>query len=70
MFCGHPSLRFGAAVHLLELWGGSSAHAVIFTEPDFPHQEALAPFQPLAIKAFHCPIDTSLNYSQARNTIY
>ncbi|XP_052737436.1 integrator complex subunit 9 [Bicyclus anynana] len=65
VFAGHPSLRCGAAVHLLELWGASAAHAVIFTEPDFPHQEALAPFQPLAIKAFHCPIDTSLNFAQA-----
>ncbi|KAI5631709.1 beta-Casp domain-containing protein [Phthorimaea operculella] len=66
VFCGHPSLRLGAAVHLLELWGGHPQHAVIFTEPDFPYQEALAPFQPLQIKAFHCPIDTSLNYSQVK----
>lgn len=69
VFCGHPSLRFGAAVHLLELWGANPLHAVIFTEPDFPHAEALAPFQPLAIKAFHCPIDTSLNYSQANKLV-
>ncbi|XP_041975662.1 integrator complex subunit 9 [Aricia agestis] len=69
VFCGHPSLRFGAAVHLVELWGSNPAHAVIFTEPDFPHAEALAPFQPLAMKAFHCPIDTSLNYSQANKLV-
>ncbi|XP_038207848.1 integrator complex subunit 9 [Zerene cesonia] len=31
VFCGHPSLRFGAAVHLLELWASNPAHAVIFT---------------------------------------
>ncbi|CAG4972499.1 unnamed protein product [Colias eurytheme] len=69
VFCGHPSLRFGAAVHLLELWASNPAHAVIFTEPDFPHVEALAPFQPLSMKAFHCPIDTSLNYSQANKLV-
>ncbi|XP_049875864.1 integrator complex subunit 9 [Pectinophora gossypiella] len=69
VFCGHPSLRFGAAVHLVELWGSSPQHAIIFTEPDFPHAEALAPFQPLQMKAFHCPIDTSLNYSQANKLV-
>ncbi|XP_072948099.1 integrator complex subunit 9 [Epargyreus clarus] len=69
VFCGHPSLRFGAAVHLVELWAGNPAHAIIFTEPDFPHAEALAPFQPLSMKAFHCPIDTSLNYAQATKLV-
>ncbi|KAI8437886.1 hypothetical protein MSG28_010568 [Choristoneura fumiferana] len=87
VFAGHPSLRFGAAVHLLELWAAQPQHAVIFTvsrvasgdthcdsarrvsEPDFPYLEALAPFQPLAMKAFHCPIDTSLNYSQANKLV-
>lgn len=69
VFAGHPSLRFGAAVHLLELWASNPSHAVIFTEPDFPYLEALAPFQPLAMKAFHCPIDTSLNYSQASKLV-
>ncbi|XP_059051856.1 integrator complex subunit 9 [Achroia grisella] len=69
VFCGHPSLRFGAAVHLVELWANNPAHAIIFTEPDFPHTEALAPFQPLSMKAFHCPIDTSLNYSQASKLV-
>jgi hypothetical protein len=31
--------------------------------------EALAPFQPLAMKAVHCPIDTSLNFTQANKLI-
>lgn len=31
VFAGHPSLRFGAAVHLVELWGSNPNHAVIFT---------------------------------------
>ncbi|CAK1601519.1 unnamed protein product [Parnassius mnemosyne] len=69
VFCGHPSLRFGAAVHLVELWANNPAHAIIFTEPDFPYLEALAPFQPLSMKAFHCPIDTSLNYAQANKLV-
>lgn len=40
-----------------------------FTEPDFPYLDALAPFQPLAMKAVHCPIDTSLNFTQANKLI-
>ena len=29
-----------------------------FPEPSFPYLDALAPFQPLMMKAVHCPIDT------------
>lgn len=69
VFCGHPSLRFGDSVHFIELWSSNPLHTVIFTEPDFPYLEALAPFQPLAMKAVHCPIDTSLNFTQANKLI-
>ncbi|PNF25606.1 Integrator complex subunit 9 [Cryptotermes secundus] len=69
VFCGHPSLRFGDAVHFVELWGSSALNTIVFTEPDFPYLEALAPFQPLAMKAVHCPIDTSLNFTQANKLI-
>jgi integrator complex subunit 9 len=41
----------------------------LITEPDFPYHEALAPFQPLSMKAVHCPIDTSLNFTQANKLI-
>uniref|UniRef100_A0A8C4QK56 Integrator complex subunit 9 n=1 Tax=Eptatretus burgeri TaxID=7764 RepID=A0A8C4QK56_EPTBU len=64
VFAGHPSLRCGDAVHFMELWGRSSLNTVIFTEPGFNHLDALAPFQPLAMKAVHCPIDTGLNFPQ------
>ncbi|XP_020706794.2 integrator complex subunit 9 isoform X4 [Athalia rosae] len=69
VFCGHPSLRFGDAVHFVQMWGNSAQHTIIFTEPDFPYLDALAPFQPLAMKAVHCPIDTSLNFTQANKLI-
>lgn len=69
VFCGHPCLRFGDAVHFMELWGSNPAHTVIFTEPDFPYAQALAPFQPLAMKAVYCPIETSLNFQQANKLI-
>ncbi|XP_057333084.1 integrator complex subunit 9 [Microplitis mediator] len=69
VFCGHPSLRFGDAVHFVQLWGNNPQHTIIFTEPDFPYLDALAPYQPLAMKAVHCPIDTSLNFTQANKLI-
>lgn len=69
MFCGHPSLRFGDAIHFLELWGGNSNNTIVFTEPSFPYLDALAPFQPLYMKAVNCPIDTSLNFNQAKKLI-
>lgn len=31
--------------------------------------DALAPFQPVQLKVVHCPIDTSLNFSQASKLI-
>ena len=31
VFCGHPSLRFGDAVHFIELWGNNPNNLVIFT---------------------------------------
>ncbi|KAF5923515.1 hypothetical protein HPG69_006686 [Diceros bicornis minor] len=79
VFTGHPSLRFGDVVHFMELWGKSSLNTVIFTvysgfqfffwtripqKPDFSYLEALAPYQPLAMKCIYCPIDTRLNFIQ------
>lgn len=50
VFTGHPSLRCGDAVHFMEAWGASHKNAIIFTEPDFDHLHALAPYQPLSMK--------------------
>ncbi|KAF0308561.1 Integrator complex subunit 9 [Amphibalanus amphitrite] len=69
VFAGHPSLRFGDTVHFMELWGGNAANAVIFTSPDFPYLECLAPYQPLAMNYYFTPIDTSLYFSQANKLI-
>ncbi|XP_055376990.1 integrator complex subunit 9 [Condylostylus longicornis] len=69
VFCGHPSLRFGDVVHFIELWGNNPQHTIIFTEPDYPYLQALAPYQPLAMKAIYCPIETSLNFQQANKLV-
>jgi integrator complex subunit 9 len=39
------------------------------TEPEFSHIECLAPYQPLAMKAIYCPIDTSLNFQQTNKLL-
>lgn len=31
VFCGHPSLRFGDAVHFIEMWGNNPNNSIIFT---------------------------------------
>lgn len=69
VFAGHPSLRFGDVVHFMELWGPSSNNVVIFTEPDFNLADAIAPFQPMAMKALCFPIDTSLSFVQANKLV-
>jgi len=69
LFTGHPSLRMGDVVHFIELWGRSASNTIIFTEPDFPHLDALAPFLPLEMRVCYCPIDTSLNFAQANKLI-
>lgn len=66
MFVGHPSLRFGEVIHFIELWGNNPNNTIVFTEPSFPYLDALAPFQPLQMRAAYCPIDTSLNFNQAK----
>lgn len=69
VFAGHPSLRFGDAVHFMELWGSSVKNAVVLPEPEFAHQGTVAPFQPLAMRTFFFPIDTSLNFSQVNKIL-
>merc|ERR1719219_1030626 len=69
MFAGHPSLRFGEVIHFIELWGNNNNNTIVFTEPSFPYLDALAPFQPLQMRAVNCPIDTSLNFSQAKKLV-
>lgn len=69
VFTGHPSLRFGDVVHFMWLWSKSSQNTIIFTVPDFPFAETLAPYQPISMKVCHCPIDTSLSFAQSNKLI-
>ena len=69
VFTGHPTLRCGDVVHFMQLWANNPNNLVVFTEPSVNYHQALAPFQPMAMKVVHCPIDTSLNFTQARKLL-
>ena len=64
VFASHPSLRFGDACHLVELWKGAPNNAFVFVEPEFSHVEALAPYQPVYASAYYFPVDASLHTSE------
>lgn len=42
VFADHPSLRFGAAAHFMEMWRGNPDNMVILTEPDISVEEVVA----------------------------
>lgn len=69
IFTSHPSLRFGDVVHFIQLWGQSSKNLLVMTEPDFPCNEAISPFLPLAMKIHYIPIDTNWNFKQANHLL-
>lgn len=69
VFTGHPSLRCGDAVHFMEVWGTSGKNAVIFIEPGFDYLHALAPYQPINMKAFYFPIDPGVNFFVANKLL-
>lgn len=69
MFTSHPSLRFGDVVHFIQLWGQNKKNLLIMTEPDFPCQEAVNPYLPLAMPILYLPIDTNWNFKQANNLL-
>ncbi|KAL5268236.1 hypothetical protein ACHWQZ_G002186 [Mnemiopsis leidyi] len=69
VFAGHPSLRCGDAVLLLEKWRDDTHNAVILIESEFSFATTLAPFLPMSMRSYFCPIDPSINYSQASKLI-
>lgn len=69
LFTSHPSLRFGDVVHFIQMWGQSNKNLLVLTEPDFPCQEAVNPYLPLAMKILYIPIDTNWNFKQANNLL-
>ncbi|PAV67098.1 hypothetical protein WR25_24634 isoform B [Diploscapter pachys] len=70
VLAGHPSLRMGDAVQLLEMWSGDVANSLIVIDPDYPLNEMFGPFQGQGnIRPYYFPIETRLDYNEADKTL-
>lgn len=65
VFCGHPSLRMGETVALVEKFKTNPRNTVIFTEPTWNAKRCFEPFEPSACRLHVCPIDTRLTVKAA-----
>jgi len=62
---GHPSLRCGDMMHLTNAWKHDPKNAIIFIgtcslDPDYDWLRALAPFEPIKMNVYFCPLDSRL----------
>jgi integrator complex subunit 9 len=71
VFAGDPSLRFGDALRIMQLWRDEPRNAVIVTEGDCDLETLLVPFQPMSLQAFNCTadIDPRLALSEVRKLV-
>lgn len=65
VFCGHPSLRMGETVALVEKFKTNSRNTVLFTEPAWNAKRCFEPFEPSSCRLHVCPIDTRLTVKAA-----
>ena len=52
---------------LQEKWRDDPRNVVIMIEPEYPYAPTLAPFLPMAMRSYFCPIDPSIDFDQARS---
>eukprot|EP01137_Pigoraptor_chileana_P003954 Opistho-2@2548 len=69
VFCSHPSLRMGDAVHFLERWSGDPNSTLLLTDPEYPTDLLLAPFRPLTINVTVCPIEPCISTTDTARLI-
>jgi len=69
VFTGHPSLRCGNIVHLINIWKNDPKNCIIFIEPAFDPIKALTPFEPISFRVHHCPIDNRMNSKQMNDLL-
>lgn len=65
VFCGHPSLRMGETVALVEKFKTNPRNTVLFTEPLWNAKRCFEPFEPSTCRLHVCPIDTRLTIKAA-----
>ncbi|CAD5220466.1 unnamed protein product [Bursaphelenchus okinawaensis] len=66
---GHPSLRFGSAIHFLEMWGNDKKNSMIVTDPDYPLADVYKAFKTFSIPAYEFPIDTRIDFNYFTSSI-
>ncbi|OAF68062.1 hypothetical protein A3Q56_04197 [Intoshia linei] len=69
IFAGHPSLRFGNIVEIVELFADSPKNLLAIAEPDFAAAKALEPYNERAIQILNCPIDITLDDDKIIKTL-
>lgn len=71
VFAGDPSLRFGDALRIMQLWRDEPRNAVVVCESEHDIDALLAPFQPMSMQAFNCAadVDPRLSLAEARRVI-
>eukprot|EP01098_Paradermamoeba_levis_P010049 TRINITY_DN4207_c0_g2_i1.p1 TRINITY_DN4207_c0_g2~~TRINITY_DN4207_c0_g2_i1.p1 ORF type:complete len:704 (-),score=190.32 TRINITY_DN4207_c0_g2_i1:65-1936(-) len=69
VFVTHPSLRFGDVLHFIKMWGSDAKNTLIISESEYDYQQAISPFQPMAMKVVYCPINPNLNFLEANQLI-
>jgi hypothetical protein len=71
VFAGDPSLRFGDALRIMQLWRDEPRNAVVVCESEHDIDSLLAPFQPMSLQAFNCiaDVDPRLSLAEARRLL-
>jgi integrator complex subunit 9 len=66
---GHPSLRCGDVMHLIQTWKKSDRNAIVFIDPHYDWLKALSPFEPINMKIYNCPLDSRLTSTEIHTVI-
>eukprot|EP01095_Lingulamoeba_sp_RSL-Kostka_P015286 TRINITY_DN697_c1_g1_i2.p1 TRINITY_DN697_c1_g1~~TRINITY_DN697_c1_g1_i2.p1 ORF type:complete len:687 (-),score=161.08 TRINITY_DN697_c1_g1_i2:36-2096(-) len=65
IFSGHPSLRMGDIVHLINIYSSNPNNTLLCLEPDYlDYNKLLLPYQPIQMKVVYCPIDWRLKNTE------
>jgi hypothetical protein len=78
VFASDCTLRLGASAHFMQIWcvltfGGNPNHrrsnannALVHIDPYVEMASAIGPYQPMAMRAYNCAIDTRLTQNEVR----
>ncbi|KAG0256137.1 Integrator complex subunit 9 [Actinomortierella ambigua] len=64
VFGGDPTLRSGAMVNLLHMWGNKPNNTIVIIDPRVDQVAALEPYEGLTLSKCICPLDIRLSIDQ------